>query len=143
MKIEFRIGAEQGGPRPPEYRLANGSRQGTALAVPDSSQDSGVHALVAEATPEVLREISLPTTYGPSSIPQTLPTTENPREIMQFSRISTRFWPKSRSYRKQTIKPCLPGARTAFSDSRFFRGVRVRRGGTRGMIQGDCRVSEL
>jgi hypothetical protein len=30
--------------------------------------------------------------------------------------ISTRFWPKSRSYRKQTIKPCLPGARTTFSD---------------------------
>jgi hypothetical protein len=26
---------------------------------------------------------------------------------------STRFWSKSRSYRKQTIKPFLPGATTA------------------------------
>jgi tetratricopeptide (TPR) repeat protein len=33
---------------------------------------------------------------------------------------STRFWPKSRCYRKQSIKPCLTGARTAFSDSLFL-----------------------
>jgi hypothetical protein len=136
--------------RPARTRLTNWSRQGTAFypepgrraAVPDSTQNSRVHTLVAEATPEVLREISLPTTYEPSSIPQTLPTTKNPREIMQFSRISNRFWAKNRSYRKQTIKPCLTGARTAFNDSHFLRGVRVRRGGRRGMIQRDCRASE-
>jgi hypothetical protein len=28
--------------------------------------------------------------------------------------ISNRFWSKSRSYRKQTIKPCLPGSRIAY-----------------------------
>ncbi len=33
---------------------------------------------------------------------------------------STRFWSKSRSYRKQTIKPFLPGATTAPQDFRQF-----------------------
>jgi hypothetical protein len=128
--------------------LMAGLRQGTVFypelrraAVPNSSQDSGVHTLVAEATPEV-REISLSTAYEPSSIPQTLRTTKNPREITQLSRISNRFWPKNRSYSKQTTKPCLTGARTAFSDSGYLRGVRVRGGGRRGMVQRHCRVNE-
>jgi tetratricopeptide (TPR) repeat protein len=32
------------------------------------------------------------------------------------NRISTRFWPKSRSYRKQNTKPFLPGATTSYRD---------------------------
>jgi hypothetical protein len=36
-----------------------------------------------------------------------------PHRRMQFPDISTRFCPRRRSYTKQTIKPCLPGARTA------------------------------
>src|SRR6202046_1028626 len=39
----------------------------------------------------------------------------------QFSRISTRFWSKGRSYRKQTTKPLLPGATTAQCDAPFVR----------------------
>jgi len=53
------------------------------------------------------------TAYEPSSLPRTLPTTKNWREITQLSGISTRFWSKSRSYRKQTTKPLLPGSRIA------------------------------
>jgi hypothetical protein len=63
--------------------------------------------------------------------PQTTPPTKKPREIppfgshaaqrdVQFSDISNRFWPKNRSYRKQSIKPRLTGARTAYNElSRF------------------------
>jgi hypothetical protein len=43
------------------------------------------------------------------------------REITQLSGISTRFWSKSRSYRKQTIKPFLPGSRIAQCDARSLR----------------------
>jgi uncharacterized protein len=45
---------------------------------------------------------------------------------VQFSSSSTRFWAKSRSYRKQAIKPLLPGSRIArcvtesLHDSRTF-----------------------
>jgi hypothetical protein len=35
------------------------------------------------------------------------------------NRISNRFWPKNRSHRKETIKPFLTGARTAFSAAQF------------------------
>jgi hypothetical protein len=35
------------------------------------------------------------------------------------NRISNRFWPKNRSYRKETIKPFLTGARTPISVSQF------------------------
>jgi hypothetical protein len=52
---------------------------------------------------------------------RTAPTSKRPREITQFSGISTRFWSKSRSCRKQTIKPFLPGARTAQCDALFLR----------------------
>ena len=43
--------------------------------------------------------------------PKTSSTTEKRRKIAHFSDISNRFWPKNRSYRKQTIKPRLTGAR--------------------------------
>jgi hypothetical protein len=53
------------------------------------------------------------TAYEPRSTPQALPTAKNSREIALLSCISTRFWSKSRSYRKQTTKPLLPGSRIA------------------------------
>jgi hypothetical protein len=31
--------------------------------------------------------------------------------------ISNRLWPTNRSYRKQTVRPCLTGSRTAIKDS--------------------------
>src|SRR5271156_1312888 len=46
--------------------------------------------------------------------------TKKPREITQLSGISTRFWSKSRSYRKQKTKPCLPGSRIAQCDALFL-----------------------
>jgi hypothetical protein len=66
------------------------------------------------------------------SVAKNPPTTKNTREITQYSGISNRSWPKNRSYRKQKTKPLPTGARTAFSDSGYLRGVRVRGGGRRG-----------
>jgi hypothetical protein len=65
--------------------------------------------------------VGSPTAYEPNSIPQAVPTTKNSREITQLFGISTRFWSKSRSYRKQTIKPFLPGSRIAQCDARSLR----------------------
>jgi hypothetical protein len=65
--------------------------------------------------------VGSPTAYEPNSIPQAVPTTKNSREITQLSGISTRFWSKSRSYRKQTIKPFLPGSRIAQCDAQSLR----------------------
>jgi hypothetical protein len=48
--------------------------------------------------------------------PRMAPVANTAREINQLSRSSNRFWPKSRSCRKQMIKPRLTGARTAISD---------------------------
>jgi hypothetical protein len=69
--------------------------------------------------------VGSPTAYEPNSIPQAVPTTKNSREITQFSGISTRFWSKSRSYRKQTTKPFLPGATTACSDTAFSSNFQI------------------
>jgi hypothetical protein len=58
-------------------------------------------------------------------------TTEGPREIRRSHAsdctTSTRFCPKSRSYRKQMIKPFLPGATTARCDAPSLLTFRVRR----------------
>jgi hypothetical protein len=75
--------------------------------------DAGVGREKTEAHPRLLRG-SLPAST-PSSIPQRFNAKSGGNLLPAFY-ISTRFWPKSRSYRKQTIKPCLPGARTTFSD---------------------------
>jgi hypothetical protein len=50
---------------------------------------------------------------------QIAPATKPPSKTVQFFRISTRFWAESRSYRKQTTKPCLPGSRIAQCDPLF------------------------
>jgi hypothetical protein len=51
--------------------------------------------------------------------PRTSPATEKPRETARYSGISNRNWPTNRSYRKQTIKPCLIGTRIAHFASRM------------------------
>jgi hypothetical protein len=47
------------------------------------------------------------------------PPSENEEFLQSARTISTRFWPKNRSYRKQTTKPFLPGATTACSETAF------------------------
>src|SRR5271156_3384352 len=93
------------------YPLAGprlGFRQGTAFypeprraAVPNAAQTSGV------STPEV-PSTNNPTTYEVGFSHSKLATSH-------CFRISTRFWPKSRSHTKHTTKPCLPGSRFARS----------------------------
>src|ERR1700728_726708 len=62
-------------------------------------------------------------TAQPPSSPKALARRKR-RETRRFSRsacsTSTRFWSKSRSCRKQTIKPFLPGATTRFRRCEFF-----------------------
>jgi hypothetical protein len=48
-----------------------------------------------------------------------LPPRENEAFLQSARTISTRFWSKSRSYRKQTTKPFLPGATTACTETAF------------------------
>jgi hypothetical protein len=48
------------------------------------------------------------------------PTLKNEAVFQSGCTTSTRFWSKSRSYRKQTIKPFLPGATTAPQGFRKF-----------------------
>ncbi len=92
-------------PQPTASHLLTGLRQGTALAVPNSAQTSGV------STPEA-RGLNSPTIYQTGS-------SHSPLDICHCSNISNRFWPANRSCRKQTNKPCLTGARTAQCRTRF------------------------
>jgi hypothetical protein len=163
MKIWFRTLAEQGVPqtrpedRPvpppsswsPPYPVLSGTpptqnptesilRRGAACCARCRAADQR-HSL---ATSRSIPAVSWLRFQQPPARPQTAPATQKPRENGQLSDQSNRFWPENRSYRKQTIKPCLTGARTAFSGSGILRGVRVRCGGRKGMVQRDCRVSE-
>jgi hypothetical protein len=90
-----------------------GSRQGTAFypeprraAVPTAAQPEGV------STPEV-RGTNSPTTYEMSFSHSLGLTQEGPLSTSHCSHISTRFCLKSRSHRKHTTKPPLPGSRFA------------------------------
>src|SRR5450631_4513478 len=103
MKIWFRIGpdrgSEQDGPQPPErYCSAH-----TTVRFLDPTRFSGARRLPA---------------HPPAPIPllprkRGLKSGTNLSESGRLSDISTRFWSKSRSLRKQTIKPLLPGSRIA------------------------------
>jgi hypothetical protein len=141
MKIWFRIGAEQGngqdGSHPPErYRSAHSKaraidflRRGAVCCARFSVSDQR-HPL---ADTRSLAAVPSPRKFqARSASPKTFPTPEKRRELPHFSGISNRFWPKNRSYRKQMIKPCLTGARTAISDLRllhpgWFSGTRFSR----------------
>jgi hypothetical protein len=71
----------------------------------------------ARSTPAVLPWLRfLPQPAGQ----QNAPATKQPSKIVRVPDISNRNWLKNRSYRKQTTKPCLTGARTAQCDAIFF-----------------------
>jgi hypothetical protein len=56
------------------------------------------------------------------SFEATFPASARPSKSSLPNGFSNRlFWPTNRSYRKQTIKPCLTGSRTAFKTFRFSR----------------------
>jgi hypothetical protein len=85
-------------------------RRGTACCARCSPADQRHFLATTRSIPAVaswLRFQPQPTSPGMS------PATEKMPETGQHARISTRFWPKSRTYRKQNIKPCLPGSRIA------------------------------
>jgi hypothetical protein len=99
--------------RPPSaWRMDDGLRQRTAFypelrgaAVPKGAQDSGLHTLVVEATPEV-REMNRPTIYEGSSHCSTVLTG------------SASHSETAVTYRKQTAAHFLTGSRIAQSESR-------------------------
>jgi hypothetical protein len=132
MRIRFRIG--------PEQRNEQGNGHGGKQSPP---QDCLVHP-PSSCSPRCLVSSRPPPTENPvdhslrrgtaccarcstadqcHSLAHTrsaVPTTKNCREITQLSGISTRFWSKSRSYRKQKTKPCLPGSRIAQCEVLFL-----------------------
>ena len=116
MKIWFWIGAEHDGPPPERYCSAHSKaravdflRRGAACCARFSVSDQR-HPL---ADTRSLTAVTSPRKYqARRTSTKTFPTPEKRRELPHFSGISNRFWPKNRSYRKQTIKPCLTGAKT-------------------------------
>jgi hypothetical protein len=126
MKIWFRIGPDRGneqdGPQPPErYCSAHSTVRFldpfTVLALTkegnicEGSRFSGARLLQAQPvapTPLLSRQ-------------HRAKSSARLGESEQFSDKSNRNCPKNRSHRKQTIKPCLTGARIGHSDSRFSR----------------------
>jgi hypothetical protein len=100
-----------------ENRADHSLRRGAACCARYSAAD--VHHLSADAC-------ATPTPVDPRHFERNVAARRQvvqPKtcaENGQFSDISNRFWPKNRSYRKQTIKPRLTGARTAISDFRFL-----------------------
>jgi len=125
MKIRFRIGADQrnehDGPQPPERYSSADSRARfldpfTLLALTkernicERLRLSRARLLQAQAvapTPLLSRQ-------------HRAKSSAKLGESEQFSDKSNRNWPKNRSHRKQTVKPCLTGARIAHSDLRLL-----------------------
>jgi hypothetical protein len=135
MKIGFRIGDEQHGGQSPQHHCSANPplawsprgpvsdyppptqkptddflRRGTACSARCSATDRRQSLATTRSIPAVASW--LPFKPQPAS-PWSSPAPEKPVKTAQHSDISTRFWPKSRSCRKQTIKPCLPGSRIA------------------------------
>jgi hypothetical protein len=126
MKIWFRIGPDRGneqdGPQPPErhssahstvrfldpFTLLAPTKEGNTC---EGSRFSGARLLQAQPVAPTLLLSRQRRAKSSAKLAQS----------EQFSDESNRNWPKYRSYRKQTIKPCLTGARTVHSGSRFSR----------------------
>jgi hypothetical protein len=79
-----------------------------------SAADQGHSLAITHSIPAVASWLRF---QPQATIPRTSSPPEKTRESSQHSDISTRFWPKSRSYRKHTTKPCLPGSRIAQCDA--------------------------
>jgi hypothetical protein len=112
---------------PAEYFLCRGAaccarfsaadqslRRGTACCARCSVADERYPLASARSIPAVASWLRF---QPQATIPRTSPPPEKTRETSQYPDISTRFWPKSRSYRKHTTKPCLPGSRIAQCDA--------------------------
>jgi hypothetical protein len=127
MKIWFRKGHERGGA---EWGEGQGSEQSRPAGLLRPSVVSAAVLCVEPAagrTPLVRHE-SAPIPSGAAALYPAPAATIRPKVPVsgpltlsrdgQFSDSSTRFWAKSRSDRKHTTKPCLPGSRFAHCDAR-------------------------
>jgi hypothetical protein len=73
--------------------------------------------LSAASSPSLSFLAQAPRTFRPR-VRSTADVRRNSRPTSSSNSISTRFWSKSRSYRKQAIKPPLPGSRIAYMGTR-------------------------
>jgi hypothetical protein len=144
MKIWFRTGAEQGGeqsarqyssanptspklPCPPQRPVSSDALPAKNPADHSLRRGVGACALFASPCPEHLRRgmtsrgcahSNVSGQRHPLACGRSLPAVALHRR-MEFPDISTRFCARNRTYTKQTIKPCLTGARTAQCRARF------------------------
>ena len=105
MKIWLRTEAERGGE---QSARQHSSANPTSPKSPWSLQ----HPVSSDTSPAKDPADHRPTIYQAGS-------SHSPLATRHCSHISNRFWPANRSCRKQTIKPCLTGARTAQCRARF------------------------
>ena len=123
MKIWFRTGHERRGAERGEGQGSEQSRP-AGLLRPSVVSTAGLCLQPPEGRkPLVLRHESAPIPSAAAALYPAPAATIRPKVPVsgpltlsrdgQFSDSSTRFWAKSRSDRKQTIKPCLTGARIA------------------------------
>jgi hypothetical protein len=142
MKIWFRIGAEQGGeqsrrqncsvnlaPRPPlssrtlqaGKRTSRPLRRGAARCARFSAADQRYPLADTRSIPAVgpRRSFRVQPT-GPETAPAAKKLLKTERFFRSGHTTSNRCWCENRSYRKQTSKPHLTGARTPIRDLRFL-----------------------
>jgi len=134
MKIWFKTGGQQDGSSPVENRAGHFRRRGAACCA-RCSVTAKSHRLAEIRLPSAIP--SPPLKQAPPNTPRKVRARREPHENSWLFRtglatsnwlsqgefggenglldnISTRFWPKGRSYSKQTTKPFLPGATTAY-----------------------------
>jgi hypothetical protein len=128
MKIWFRTGHERRGAERGEGQGSEQSRP-AGLLRPSVVSTAGLCLQPPEGRkPLVLRHESAPIPSAAAALYPAPAATIRPKVPVsgpltlsrdgQFSDSSTRFWAKSRSDRKHTTKPCLPGSRFAHCDAR-------------------------
>jgi hypothetical protein len=97
------------------------------LLLPNSSLLTQLSPARTIAKPN--RQISDPSSDGDFANPRWRKTPPPTLKREPFSQTGcttfNRFWPKNRSYRKQTIKPCLTGARMHFRETAFSSNFRI------------------
>ena len=128
MKIWFRTGHERGGAERGEGQGSEQSRPAGLLRPSVVSAPALCVQPAAGRKPLVLRHESAPIPSAAATLYTAPAATIRPKVPVsgpltlsrdgQFSDSSTRFWAKSRSDRKHTTKPCLPGSRFAHCDAR-------------------------
>ena len=128
MKIWFRTGHERRGAERGEGQGSEQSRPAGSLR-PSVVSTAGLCVQPpAGRDPFVLRHGSAPIPSAAATLSTAPPATVRPKAPVsgaqtlsrdgQFSDSSTRFWAKSRSDRKHTTKPPLPGSRFAHCHAR-------------------------